>query len=226
MKRRRQHHREVNYLARSIFGNRIKGAAQLDIAKDSVIYAKGPARNPLEASTKRCIRGEHRPDRIITAHTFIDKVSVIHTLDKRPRQTVVAHVTGPLRNSLVDGGIGLFFGEPHFVRNSPCESGIAIAKSCVQFTRPGMFFGRFLQVAVFVLKKMSKFDILEMNFRGLDPPYLPQRIDPVVKSFLARFKIGIATMANIPDFNSLAYIPGVPLKQSSHLAPYRKFRVI
>ena len=105
-----------------------------------------------------------------------------------------------------------------------------VAETRVQVARPIVLVPGFRQVAIHVLQIVSEVYSLQVDFRGLVPLELAQRINPVVFQGIAGIaapaRIRIAPAAHVQKVDGFKYVPGTLRKFHSVIRAQIKFPVV
>ena len=176
----RHYRREINLFTSRIFGLGMERCTKRDIAQETLGNAKRNSGIPFQRGFKGRIRRKYSTNRIVAPHAFIDKVTIIDTLDKCTREAIVAHIARSFRYGLVNRRIGLFRRHPELVSDRALHTHVIIAEIRRQVANPRIRRSKRIRHHMRILQQMGQVEPTEIRFCRLRPRHGTYGITPIL----------------------------------------------
>ena len=133
------HRRKVDLASRCVIPLALIRTTKSHIAQKTFANSQGKSRIKTQFHIEFRIGRKHRSHGIVSAHSLVNKVAVVHALDITRGQTVVAHIACSRSHSLIYRRVNLFFGQAQLVRDISLHPQFLGTKTGIQIGKPTVF---------------------------------------------------------------------------------------
>ena len=133
------HRREINLASRRVAPLALVRTTKSHIAQKAFANSQGKPRIKTQFHTELRIGRKHRSHGIVSAHSLVNEVAVVHALDITRGQAIVTHVACSRSHSLIHRRVNLLFGHTQLVRDISLHTQFLGTKTGIQIGKPTVF---------------------------------------------------------------------------------------
>ena len=196
------HRRKVDLASRCVTPLALIRTTKSHIAQKTFANSQGKPRIKTQFHIEFRIGRKHRSHGIVSAHSLVNEVSVIHALDVTCGQAIVTHVACSRSHSLIYRRVNLLFGHTQLVRDISLNAQFLSTKAGIQISKPAVFRLRGIRPHAFILQQVRQSEIATVVIRLLHPGRRPQGICPFVTVSIAT-TFRHATAHTFADFTTV-----------------------